>query len=776
MERFGAPTRIMHDQGPEFENKLFHHLENLMGISRSRTTPYHPQGNGQCERMNQTVLAMLKTLEQSQKWRQHLNTVTHAYNCTRNSSTGYSPYFLMFGRHPLLPIDLILNRTNKIPPQTHKEFVKQRSDSMTNAYKLASENSKRQQEQDDVRRNAKQKLGVLYLKDKVLIRNVRETGGPGKLRSHWEREIYEVIERKGGDSGVVYCVRKLGKPDAEIRTVHRNMLLLCNELPIENDTTLTNNTQKTRTLANKQIEQSKDHQEKQGNKEPVMKVPKEKNIDHATVGSDSDDNEDAGYQPSKLQMMKERFEHKVTNPSPINKRYQNQKSKRKGSSKINNMIKIFESSSEVKSVPNDDQSVEDETALHTSKEDENAVNCLQENHTTDDAPQDDTIAIQTTIEATEPASVIDVDSDSEKGEIVEQELIGETTPESTQDLSTEDTQDETSLITSETNELEEDVAETNHELSLNYSHISQSTSQLYEEASALSDDDDNYEDSSERRSVSTPPNSRSRQSVLTDKDTTPNSKAKAVRKEKRFDRWKEQRDGAVQKKRGTNYDEYWETSPEEREGRPQRRRKAPLRFTYDTFGGNPTIAKPSINSVRSKVELANKRWNDVQEEEERDDEIQILSESFKTLRRTVRSPSPKRKESVNFVSQSSSNPTVSNSCYRNDDANLRHYMANYQSHTEHYLPSQYYGQQPLTTGIHDNQYQSVYNNNAMIGMHTNQYPSVYGNNATIGMDTDQHQSVYIKDVYQSVYNDNAYSQSEIGQTYNGNWHYPNNYY
>ena len=73
--RFGFPKQIHRDQGKETENSLFHFLEQWTGVLRSRTIPYHPMGNGQCDRFNQTLQVMLRTMADSQKlnWTDHVN-------------------------------------------------------------------------------------------------------------------------------------------------------------------------------------------------------------------------------------------------------------------------------------------------------------------------------------------------------------------------------------------------------------------------------------------------------------------------------------------------------------------------------------------------------------------------------------------------------------------------------------------------------------------------------------------------------------------------------
>ena len=58
--RFGLPAQIHSDQGRNFESKLMQELTKMAGIRRTRTTPYHPRGDGMIERLNRTVLQMLR--------------------------------------------------------------------------------------------------------------------------------------------------------------------------------------------------------------------------------------------------------------------------------------------------------------------------------------------------------------------------------------------------------------------------------------------------------------------------------------------------------------------------------------------------------------------------------------------------------------------------------------------------------------------------------------------------------------------------------------------
>lgn len=82
---YGVPERIHSDQGTDFECKLIKEPREVIGLKKSQTTPYHPQGNPD-ERFNRTLLSMLWTLKgkQKSKWREYVKPLVHAYNCTKN--------------------------------------------------------------------------------------------------------------------------------------------------------------------------------------------------------------------------------------------------------------------------------------------------------------------------------------------------------------------------------------------------------------------------------------------------------------------------------------------------------------------------------------------------------------------------------------------------------------------------------------------------------------------------------------------------------------------
>uniref|UniRef100_A0A3B3HM86 Gypsy retrotransposon integrase-like protein 1 n=1 Tax=Oryzias latipes TaxID=8090 RepID=A0A3B3HM86_ORYLA len=175
---YGIPERLHTDQGPDFESNLIKELCVIAGIEKTRTTPYHPRGNP-VERFNRTLLSMLGTLEPEQKrrWKEYVKPLVHAYNCTRNEVTGYTPYELMFGHSPRLPVDLAFGLPVRDKPSiSHSQYVQNLRSRLEESYQLASKHAAKSAERNKKCFDRRVRPSVLEEGDRVLVRNVRLRG------------------------------------------------------------------------------------------------------------------------------------------------------------------------------------------------------------------------------------------------------------------------------------------------------------------------------------------------------------------------------------------------------------------------------------------------------------------------------------------------------------------------------------------------------------------------------------------------------------------------
>ena len=197
---------------------MIKHLRAILGVVKLRTTPYRPEGDGITERFNRTLISMLKTLDPVDKckWKDHVAPLVHAYNCTRHESTGFTPFYLMFGRTPRLSIDVFL----KIPSEytASVEGIKQR---LAAAYEASSKANKMASKHQASVYNQKAQGNPLQEGDLVLMRNVG-LKGKQKLAKRWKKEHYKVICCPNLDIPV-YKVARDGVKGYKI--LHRNMLL-----------------------------------------------------------------------------------------------------------------------------------------------------------------------------------------------------------------------------------------------------------------------------------------------------------------------------------------------------------------------------------------------------------------------------------------------------------------------------------------------------------------------------------------------------------------------
>ena len=109
--RFGCPLSLHSDQGANFNGELIAELCKLLEIRKTRTSVYHPSGNGQTERFNRTLMRMVKAYLRGEQedWDLHLGCLAAAYRSSPHDSTGLTPNLMMLGREVRLPAEILFH-------------------------------------------------------------------------------------------------------------------------------------------------------------------------------------------------------------------------------------------------------------------------------------------------------------------------------------------------------------------------------------------------------------------------------------------------------------------------------------------------------------------------------------------------------------------------------------------------------------------------------------------------------------------------------------------
>ena len=226
---FGVPAYLISDQGKAFMSHTITHLCDLYGVQKLRTSPYHAQANGQVERMNQMIIHMISKLEKDKKacWSKHLPELLLAYNATCSTVTGYSPYYLLFGRRLRIPVDYLFPTLHDSPHQTKMEvsiaaMQKRLKEAFSVARYLTSEEAAKQCRYYD------RKAGAVALQpgDVVMVRT-DDFVGKRKVKDQWEDGGF-IVESQLEDWSVykVKCLTSDDRRKPKYRFLHWNHLLL----------------------------------------------------------------------------------------------------------------------------------------------------------------------------------------------------------------------------------------------------------------------------------------------------------------------------------------------------------------------------------------------------------------------------------------------------------------------------------------------------------------------------------------------------------------------
>ena len=181
----GLPEVIISDRDPRFTSKFWRHLFDLLGTDLRFSTAFHPQTDGQSERAIQTLENFLRPFVERdpRRWTQQLSLAEFAANNAVNVATGFTPFFLNSGNHPILPTTLMQGQGSS-RVESVQIMVKRMKMALEEAQaNLAHAQSRARFQANKSRRDVSYEVG-----DEVLLatRNLRiDQHLPAKLRRRW---------------------------------------------------------------------------------------------------------------------------------------------------------------------------------------------------------------------------------------------------------------------------------------------------------------------------------------------------------------------------------------------------------------------------------------------------------------------------------------------------------------------------------------------------------------------------------------------------------------
>ena len=192
----GAPRTLLSDRGKNFLSSLVRSVCELLNTKKVNTTAYHPQTDGLVERFNHTLCQSVSMyVSRDQKdWDTHLPAILFGFRVSPHQTTGDSPFYLLYGREPRLPVDVSL-----LPPSQVSNSVREHRarivQTIEEAHAIARENTQRTQQNMKDRYDRSARDPKFMLGDRVWVYTPKtQKGLSRKLMHHWHGP-FRIVEK-----------------------------------------------------------------------------------------------------------------------------------------------------------------------------------------------------------------------------------------------------------------------------------------------------------------------------------------------------------------------------------------------------------------------------------------------------------------------------------------------------------------------------------------------------------------------------------------------------